>query len=213
MIIHSDYQLVQDNHSFFINGGMGFEPEDPDDEAFRVGTPKCWDETFLQRVDIESYSILHICVERIEHGCYNAVTDYGKVWKLFKIPKGDFDGSYFTDRGKVYFGIKRGFGKECFQSDTSPIMFLFPKGLEVDYNKILIQFRDNKVDSSNSEEAKRSMRELAESIPGSIALIYGWGSGGWLTIYGEKAGSIFVHEDLARWPAYNPELIFRRNMG
>ncbi len=91
-------------------------------------------------------------------------------------------------------------------------MLLLPSGLEVDYNKLLIQFRENKVDSSDSEEAKCSMRDLAENIPGAIALIYGWGNGGWLNIYGKNAGEIFVQEDLKRWPVYNPELVFRRNM-
>lgn len=212
MIIHCDYQLVQDDCAILLSGGMAFEPESPDDEVFPIGTPKCWDETFLQRVDIESYSILHICMKCIEHGWYNTVTDYGKVWKLFKVPKGDFDGSYFTDSGKVYFGIKRGFGEKSFLSDTSPILLMLPKGLDVDYNRIYSSFRDNKVDFSDSEQSKHSMHVLAESISGAIALIYGWGSGGWLTIYGKNIGSIFVQEDLRKWPVVNPELVFRRNL-
>ena len=212
MIVHCEYQLYQGDRVSILGGGMAYEPEDPFDEAIPFGTPKCWDETFLQRVNMEKYTILHICGKLVAHGCYNAVTDHGKVWKLTGISEGDFDGSYHMERGKVYCGIQQGEGERAFLSDASATILLLPKGTEAGLRRLLLPFQENRVEDYTGAEAARSMQGLAECISGSIALVYSMGHGGWLTMYGENVETISTHNDLDAWPTCDPELVFRRGL-
>ena len=182
-----------------------------DFETIHLGTPKCWDETILQRIEIDSYSIIHICGKLVLHGQYNAVTDYGKIWKLFDNPKGIFDDSYASNRGKVYFGILQGNGRECFLSNISAWIILLPKKEQLDPNIVFSQFKKDKVEFIGVD-AGRSLEELTRTVPGSIAFLYSRSNGGSLYISGTIAQNIFLPSDLREWPTHNPELLYRKGL-
>lgn len=180
-------------------------------ENVSFGTPKCWDDTFLSRINIEEYSIYHVSGVMMRYGNYNRLTDHGGVWRLMDIPKGQFDGAYMTPEGKVYLGISVGYGKDAFLSYIASTIILFPRTYAPDCNCIFQQFKSDSITFTN-EDADKSLQALVKTFNGAIALKYSTKNGGSMTVFAEKPAEIFLQSDLTKWPRYNSETVFRKGI-
>jgi len=184
----------------------------PDIECIPLGTPKCWDETLLKRIDIDQYHILHICGRLILHGFHNSVTDHRNIWGLNNISRGSFEASYLTEKGKVYFGIKHGEGKACFLSDDSAIMLLLPKGCKLSDEEIMMRFQKNHVQffSDESQNINKCLRELVEVYKGMLAIHYDIFGERSIALFGKGSEKLFTEADFVNWTKNDPELIYRK---
>lgn len=203
------YNLCIDSERLMISCKRYFVYESPYDDPPMVGSPKCWDDTFFNRININNYAIYHICGKLVFSGSYNSVSDFKKIWKLANIQKGEFEGSYFTEKGKVYFGITKGYGEESFYSSDSSIMVLLPKEMRLDYFEVFSEFEKNKVEFLYGD-ATPCLKHLAERYKDSFVLYYIFDDGDNLTVFGSNCGRMFVQSDLKDWPTVDPILVYRK---
>lgn len=206
------YELRINSSSVTLSANASLLFDKPGSETINFGTPKCFDNTLIQRLAIEEFSIIHICSKFIAHGFYNSITDYKGIWNMIGLSRGEFDGSYITKKGKVYFGIKCGKGKTCFFSDTSAIMLLVPNELQINNEDIFQRFKKNKVDFSDRAEINKTLHELVESCQGTLAIHYDVGGERAIDLFGIGCKTIFKEDDFKKWPTHDPELIYRKGL-
>lgn len=211
MRMHCEYRLHSDHKSIILDGDCEIEFEYSDNEIIRLGTPKCWDDALLSRLDFEELSIYHICGTLMEHGRYNAVTDHRKIWGLNHLEKGLYDNSYMVKNGKVYFGITQGKGKDCFLSDTSSTMLLVPDRCELDPNEVFLLFKDKEVEFRKSDVVE-SLKTLIDIVPDLIALHYSAFNGAKLYILNQSIEGLLKESDLMSWPKNNVEIVIRKGL-
>lgn len=166
-------------------------------QCFSFGTPKCWDDAFLEKINILLYDIYYLCTSTVSLGNYNSVTDYKKVWGLIDITPGIYDNSYLIQRGKVYFGIKQVSGKNGFLSAISPTLILVPKEKTILSKEIFNIFERNEFDflSDYTDGYNLIFSEIQRLIPNSILLRCGDG----LNIYGKDIEKLFTANDIQKW--------------
>ena len=206
------YELRKSPSCVTLSANASVLFDKPDSETILFGTPKCFDNTLVQRLAIEEFYIIHICGKFVACGFYNSITDYKGIWKMNGLSKGEFEGSYITQNGKVYFGIKRGEGKTCFFSDTSAIMLLVPKPLLLKNEDIFRFFKNNEVDFSDRTEINKTLYQLVEFCNGALAIHYDVSGERAIALIGAGCDTIFTEDDFKNWPVIDPELICRKGL-
>lgn len=210
-MLEISYDLEQKISYAKILADMCIQFETYGEENYSIGTPQCWDDTFLNRVNIEDYDVYHICYCLVRTGSYNSVTDYKKIRGLTGVATVLFDGTYLTENGKVYFGISCGYGEECFRSDTSSIMILLPKRTPLCMKEIFNLFKMNNCtffDRSTGDV----LSMISEWLKDSIVLRYAWANEISMTIFGHDAERIFNQSDIRTWQTSDSGLVFRKGL-
>lgn len=96
-MLEISYDLEQKTSYAKILADMCIQFETCGEEDYSIGTPKCWDDAFLNRVNIDDYDVYHICYCLVRTGSYNSVTDYKKIWGLTE---------YLTDYSMAHISLK-----------------------------------------------------------------------------------------------------------
>ena len=210
-MLEISYDLEQKISYAKILADMCIQFETYGEEDYSIGTPQCWDDTFLNRVNIDDYDVYHICYCLVLTGSYNSVTDYKKIWGLTGVSTGLFDGTYLTENGKVYFGISCGYGEKCFRSDTSSIIILMPKCTQICVDDIFNLFKTRNCEFSG-RSTDDALSTIAEWLKGSIVLRYSWNDEVSMTIFGHDAEKIFNQSDMRTWHMSDSGLVFRKGL-
>lgn len=210
-MLEISYDLEQKISYAKILADMCVQFETYGEEDYSIGTPQCWDDTFLNRVNIDDYDVYHICYCLVRTGSYNSVTDYKKIWGLTGVSTGLFDGTYLTENGKVYFGISCGRGEKCFRSDASSIIILLPKRTPICMEDIFNLFKIKSCEFFDGS-TDVALSTIAEWLKGSIVLRYAWSNEVSLTIFGHDAEKIFNQSDIRTWQMSDSGLVFRKGL-
>ncbi len=210
-MIRCKYSVHIDLNEIQLYSDICVQYEHSDCESVLFGTPKCWDDTLLNRLDIDSYRIIHVCGKLIPYGFFNRVTDHGGIWKIYNIQKGEFEKTYLCEKGKVYFGTKTGIGRECFLSDYSAIIILLPEKCTLDLNDLYNLFKEEKVEF-RFDDVVSVLKKIAKSNSDIIVLRYSANHGGSLSIFCDKTDGLIYEDDLNSWPTLDPELTYRNGL-
>lgn len=210
-MLEISYDLEQKTSYAKILADMCIQFDTYGEEDYNIGTPQCWDDMFLNRVNIDDYDVYHICYCLVRTGSYNSVTDYKKIWGLTGVSTGLFDGTYLTENGKVYFGISCGRGEKCFRSDASSIIILLPKRTPICMEDIFNLFKIKSCEFFDGS-TDVALSTIAEWLKGSIVLRYVWSNEVSMTIFGHDAEKIFNQSDIRTWQMSDSGLVFRKGL-
>lgn len=210
-MLEISYNLKQKKSRVKISADVCIQFETYGEESYCIGTPQCWDDTFLSRINIEDYDVYHICYCLVRSGKYNSITDHKKIWGLLGAAHGLFDGTYLTNNGKVYFGISCGHGEECFKSDASAIIILLPKQTQICPNDIFDLFKKESCEFYD-KGTDAILSTIAAWLRDSIVLRYTYVNEISMSIFGSGAEKIFNQSDIRTWQMCDPPLVFRKGL-
>lgn len=211
MVVYHNYQVIRGKNFLKLSTEALVQFEHIDSEDYSMGTPKCWDEDFLQTIDVNAYKIFFICTKTVRHGFYNRLTDYKKVWGLNHISPGIFEGAYDNTKGRVYFGIVKANGEEGFNSYIAPTLMLIPKEQDISPVQVFDCFKKSKIDFTVRENHS-VLAQLQAVVPNSIILHYCIAGEISLSIYGHNAESLFPEVCIRRWENTPTTTVYRNNM-
>lgn len=198
MITFYNYAIIKKINYVKLTADFCVEFEDINHEDYFLGTPECWDRSFLEKVDIEKFNLYFICSNTVAMNSYNKVTDWKKVWGLNDIPIGIYDNAYINESGKVYFGIVEDKASNHFGDPTSSTLLLLPQNVSILPDMIFEFFKENHFDFNN-EKDNCLLFQLQSLIPSSILLRYFVGENASVSIYGNNVESIFSEENVEQW--------------
>lgn len=211
MVVFHNYQAIREKNLLKLSAEALVQFEHINCEGYSIGTPQCWDNDFLQTIDVSAYSIFFICTNTVRHGFYNRLTDYKKVWGLNHISPGIFEGAYDNIKGRVYFGIVKANGEEGFKSNIAPTLMLTPKEQDISPVQVFDCFKKSKFDFTAGEKTS-VLVQLQASVPNSIILHYCAKGEISLSIYGCNAENLFPDACLSKWENTPTTAVYRNNM-
>lgn len=203
------YETVETCSKLTASACLQFDS--PNAEDYSIGTPQCWDDAFLSKVNIDKYKIFHVCYKLVARGLHNSVTDRKAVWGLNGIPQGKYTDAYNTDAGKLYIGVTCGQGESCFRSDISTVIVLIPHETPTSGKDIGEMFTNTRCDFS-TESRNFILKSITEQVNGSIALAYSFADIICLEVFGLCSDNFFSESDISAWPSSDPALVYRKGL-
>ncbi len=181
-----------------------------DNETVEQGTPKWWDDYIADKIDFRNFDMYILCSCTVFYGRYNSVTDHKKVWGLTGLKKGDYDNQYQNARGRVYLGIVKADGKMSFLSSKSSMIFLLPKNVLLDVDKIFKILCEDRFDFLEiNSAATQTLERMSRLYRESILLKYTYINEVSLMVFAEDLDGWFSEEILAAHNGAN-ETVCRR---
>lgn len=195
-----NYRLEKFNYGqkLYVDFFLDFQNQDEEPEHITIGTPKCWDESFLSRIKIDNFDIYFLCTCFVPHNRVNRITEYKRIWGLCNLSQGIYENTYDIDKGKIYFGIVKSNGENGFKSNTSPIMLLVPKTQDFSIDRLFDCFIEEKYNFIDDLTQSFLMR-INQIVPNSILLRYCVSPTISLSIYGKNMQNLFNEQDVLQW--------------
>lgn len=167
-------------------------------EDFLLGTPKCWDETLLERLSIDQYDIYFLCAHFVPHNEVSRITDYRKIWGLCNLLPGNYENAYDNEHGRIYFGIVKTDGAKGFSIGISPFLLLVPKGRNFTLEHLFHCFLEEKYNFEGDISLSLISR-IKQVIHDGILLHYCIFPQISLSIYGKDVQMLFDEQDCLEW--------------
>ena len=202
MIQFENYQVNKAPNRLKLSAEVLICFDEIGDEDFALEAPECWNLEFLKKVNIDQFDMYFIHTKTIPYGQYNRITDYKKIWGLNHLEAGEYDNSYNNEKGRVYFGIKKGNGNKAFMQETSSMVLLLPAGNEINYDILFNCFKNSRFDFE-IEENEDVLYNIQQKFSESFLLRYYLREIVSMSIYGQNAESFFDYEDAKRWEVMN----------
>lgn len=194
---YENYNIQRSESFLKISVDKLIEFEHNDNEQILQGTPKWWDEYIIEKIDFHKYDIYFLCFCTVFRGCYNAVTDYKKIWGLKNLEKGFYDNQYLNKNGRVYFGVIKGNGEKSFRSTMASTILFLPRKEKFEEERVFEILARNKFDFFTNEELNaQTLKEIRQLFEGSILLKYNCINEVSLTIWGADTEGWFGKECL-----------------
>lgn len=210
MWYYDNYTVERKDSSLKITADAILVFDHNDNEIVHCGTPKWWDDYLTGKINLCNFNIYFLCSHTVPHGQYNRLTDYKKVWGLEGVEKGFYDNYYENNKGRVYFGIKKGDERQSLSNIESSAIILLPKEIKLDANKVFNIFKDNTFDfSENRVNEYLTLLKVNSLYGGSILLKYNSTHEVSLLIFYDKLDDWFNNDVLASHKGAN-ETIYRR---
>lgn len=177
-------------------------------ENFLLGTPKCWDDTLLERITIDNYDIYFLCAHIVPYSKVSRITDYRKIWGLCNLPQGIYENAYDNEYGRVYFGIVKTDGTKGFRIGISPFILLVPKGQNFSSERLFCCFLNEKYDF-DEDISLNVISKIKQIIPDGILLHYCVLPQISLSIYGNDVHMLFDEQDCLQWENRKTEPVYK----
>lgn len=206
MLHFNNFSIRKAHHFCELTADSFLQFENALDEGYTPGTPKCWDDTLMQRISMDALDVYHICVHTVAHGAHNRITDYKKVWGLQNITPGIYDGQYDCSRGRVYFGITKAPASTGFRLPTSSLMMLLPNSQALNPEVLFSLFQSRSFDFTEQHN-REIFRDIQNLIPGSLVLYYS-AEQPTLSIWGCEQ-DLFTLQDIKDWNASESPAVYR----
>ena len=206
MLQFNNFSIHKEYHFCELTADSWLQFENDLDEDYTPGTPKCWDDTLMQRIPMDEFDVYHICVHTVAHGAHNRITDYKKVWGLQNITPGIYDGQYDCSRGRAYFGITKNPAAEGFRLPTSSLMMLLPNSQALDPEVLFSLFQSRSFDFTDLHN-REIFRDIQNLIPGSLVLYYA-AEQPTLSIWGCEQ-DLFTLQNIKDWNASESPAVYR----
>lgn len=211
MLVYDSYKLQKKANYIKVMADVSVEYVFSDNEVYVIGTPSCWDECILKRINISQYNMFHLCITTVHNGKYNRITDYKKIWGLNHLPIGEYENSYITEKGKVYYGSIHSSPQESFYADYSSLIILVPTIQFFDPNIVFQYLFVHNFDFVTMVDDK-ICDEIQKLVPGSIVLCFCSDDEISLSVFGAQMEDLFVMDDVKSWGRENTFPVFRRSI-
>ena len=206
-----NYRLEKLNYGLklHVDFSLVFQHQKEEFEPVTIGTPKCWDDSFLNRVNIYEFNIYFLCVHFVPFNRVNRVTDYKTIWGLCNLSQGIYENAYDIEKGRIYFGITEANGEIGFKSNISPILLLVPKNQDFSIEKLFDCFMEEKYNFTDDFTSSLLM-QIEQVAPDSIILHYCVFPTISLSIYGKGTQNLFNEQDILQWENCKTVAIYKR---
>lgn len=210
MIQYCNFEVRQGNNRVELCADYFYVPRPDENGTFVIGTPQCWDDTFLNRFSLDGYECLHVYTHLIESKDANRITDHKGVWGLKHIPRGVYNHCYDFCGKRLYFGIDKSNSRKNFLTQKAATVIIVPESLHIEYGAIFSCFC-NAYSNLCENVALSSLERICEIWPCVITLHYSTHGRAQLTIMGSNVDSLFSEEDCLIWKSKNTVPLFHHS--
>lgn len=196
MIQFDSFMTSKGSDRIILSANLTIVFDSATQENYAPGYPSFWDEYLLSKIAIENYDIVQLFAHIIPKNERSRISDYKKVWGLSGITKGLFDLSYSTDSRTIYLGVSRAYGEEGFRDNSSSLLLLLPKDLQLDGSVLLRLFAQHRC-CFTTNEISNVISDVCRQIPNAIGLWYNVSESAILTIFCNDIGALFLDKELS----------------
>lgn len=202
MIKYCNYDVKRGHNRVELCVDSIYMPSADEKGHFIIGTPQCWEDTFVERFSLNGYESLHIFTHLIEAESVTRITDYKGVWGLKRIPRGVYSNHFDVSGKRLYFGIDKSNTVEEFLSKMSSIVLIVPKNYHIEYDTLFSCFCNSSF-TPCEKSVLSSLEKIYASFPCVIALHYSTQGNHKMTIMGNNVDSLFSEDDCLIWQSQN----------
>lgn len=198
MIKFFNYTISKQYAEIILRADYLYEPSFDEKDSFTLGTPKCWDDTFLERFRLDGYIIYHIFSYTLAKEKVNRITDHKNVWGLCNIPKGTYSNYIDNTKSRTYVGIDVSYDDIGFRSKASSTVIICSNNSKIPYDDLFSLFCNSRI---NFFEDPRYMqlKTISNYLPDCVLLHYSICESAQLVVLGNDVESLFCEKDCSTW--------------
>ncbi len=192
MILFENFQCLKKQNYVKLSVEPVLYFERSGNEDYKLTIPQNWLLDFWNRINGQQYDLYMIYSQLVPHGQFNKLTDYKKIWGLKHIEKGEYENTFDTEKGRVYFGIKKERGLDAFTNSSSKTIVFMPEDTELDFSKVYEYCKKSESDNCDFDE---NALFLLQKIYQDILIVqYNFHEKISMSIFGKNIGEYFDDE-------------------